>query len=62
MFGGAPQRMDHGKLVPRALKRGEYLYDGEKAGYRVEGHPFLSDLPERDRRSVIEYLKTLSSK
>jgi hypothetical protein len=46
----------------RPLKRGEYLYDGEKAGYRVEGHPFLSDLPAPDRRAVIEYLKTLSSK
>jgi hypothetical protein len=62
MVAGAPQRAEHGKLVPRPLKRGEYLYEGEKAGYRVEGHPFLSDLPERDRRAVIEYLKTLSSK
>jgi hypothetical protein len=50
------------KGAPRALKRGEYLYDGNKAGYHVDGHTFLSDLPERDRRAVIEYLKTLSSK
>lgn len=40
---------------------GKYVYDGNKAGYRVEGHPFLSELPAGDRRAVIEYLKTLSS-
>ena len=43
----------------RPAKRGEYVYEGDKPGYRVEGHPFLSSLPERDRRAVIEYLKTL---
>ena len=36
-----------------------YLYDGEQPGYRVEGHEFLSNLPADDRRSVLEYLKTL---
>lgn len=51
-----------GKAPPRASKRGEYLYDGTKPGYGVEGHPFLSDLPDHDRLAVIEYLKTLSSK
>lgn len=51
-----------GKVARRALKRGEYLYEGNELGYGVEGHPFLSDLPLRDRRAVIEYLKTLTSK
>lgn len=45
--------------APRALKAGEYAYDGDKVGYRVEGHPFLSHLPPADRKAVIEYLKTL---
>ncbi|HEY8039986.1 MAG TPA: hypothetical protein VIF15_09345 [Polyangiaceae bacterium] len=36
-----------------------YVYDGSKAGYGVEGHRFLCDLPESDRRAVLEYLKTL---
>lgn len=46
----------------RALKKSEYVYDGDKAGFRVQGHRFLSDLTPADRRAVIEYLKTLSSK
>jgi len=46
----------------RALKKSEYLYDGDKPGFRVQGHSFLSDLPPADRKAVIEYLKTLSSK
>lgn len=46
----------------RALKKGEYLYDGSIPGYATGGHPFLSQLPAADRRAVIEYLKTLSSK
>ena len=46
----------------RALKRGEYLYEGDQPGLRVEGHKFLSDLPAPDRRAVIEYLKTLSTR
>lgn len=62
MVNGAPHHAERGKSVPRALKSGEYLYDGDKAGYRVEGHRFLSDLPEPERRGVIEYLKTLSSR
>jgi hypothetical protein len=36
-----------------------YRYDGEQPGYRVDGHPFLADLPDADRRAVLEYLKTL---
>jgi hypothetical protein len=43
----------------RALKRSEYLYEGDKPGFKVEGHTFLSDLPPPDRRAVIEYLKKL---
>jgi hypothetical protein len=46
----------------RALRPGEYLYEGEREGFSVEGHPFLSKLPAPDRRAVIEYLKTLSSR
>lgn len=46
----------------RPLKRSEYLYDGDKPGFRVEGHTYLSDLPSPDRRAVIEYLKTLSTR
>jgi mono/diheme cytochrome c family protein len=41
------------------LKPGEYLYDGTRPGFHVEGHTFLSALPADDRRAVIEYLKTL---
>ncbi len=44
---------------PRPLRAGEYLYDGEKPGFGVQGHPFLSALDREDRRAVIEYLKTL---
>ncbi|MDB4940955.1 MAG: hypothetical protein JWP97_489 [Labilithrix sp.] len=47
---------------PRALRKGEYLYRGDLPGYLVDGHPFLSNLTEPDRRAVIEYLKTLSSR
>jgi mono/diheme cytochrome c family protein len=43
----------------RALKPGEYLYDGNRAGLGVEGHPFLANLSPDDRKAVIEYLKTL---
>jgi hypothetical protein len=43
----------------RAPKPGEYVYDGEKLGYHVDGHPFLADLPADDRKAVMEYLKTL---
>ena len=46
----------------RPLKRSEYLYEGDKPGFRVEGHTFLSDLAAPDRRAVIEYLKTLSTR
>ena len=46
----------------RPLQKSEYLYEGEKAGLHVEGHPFLSDLAPPDRKAVIEYLKTLSSR
>jgi hypothetical protein len=57
--GDAIYRVEGGKRVARPLKPGEYLYDGRKAGFKVEGHPFLAELPEGDRRAVIEYLKTL---
>ena len=46
----------------RALKRSEYLYEGDKPGFKVDGHTFLSDLPAPERKAVIEYLKTLSSR
>ncbi len=36
-----------------------YLYDGTQPGYHVDGHRFLADLPDADRRAVLEYLKTL---
>jgi hypothetical protein len=45
--------------APRALRTGEYLYDGDKPGYGVGGHPFLSRLSDGDRHAVVEYLKTL---
>ena len=41
------------------LASGEYLYDASTPGLGVEGHPFLSDLAQRDRDAVLEYLKTL---
>jgi hypothetical protein len=44
---------------PSALGTGQYLYDGDAPGYSVTGHRFLCDLPEDDRRSVVEFLKTL---
>lgn len=43
----------------RALKPGEYLYDGDQPGFGTQGHPFLSGLDKDDRRAVMEYLKTL---
>lgn len=45
--------------APRALRPGEYLYDGNAPGLGVGGHPFLAELAADDRRAVIEYLKTL---
>lgn len=47
------------EAAERALKPGEYLYDGAQPGLGVEGHVFLSALPPDDRHAVIEYLKTL---
>ena len=44
---------------PGELTGRGYFYDGTQAGYHVEGHPFLADLPDADRRAVLEYLKTL---
>ena len=38
---------------------GEYLYDGTQPGFGVQGHPFLSNAPEEERRAILEYLKTL---
>lgn len=61
LVDGSPYHVVQGKLVPRPLQRGEYLYDGQKPGYRPDGHSFLADLPPSDRAAVIEYLKTLSS-
>ncbi|AKV01896.1 hypothetical protein AKJ09_08559 [Labilithrix luteola] len=58
---GAPYHVVQGRLALRPLQRGEYLYDGQKPGYRPDGHAFLADLPPADRTAVIEYLKTLSS-
>ncbi|MBX3261303.1 MAG: hypothetical protein KF782_16580 [Labilithrix sp.] len=45
--------------TPRALRPGEYLYDGDLPGLGTQGHPFLSELDADDRRAAIEYLKTL---
>jgi mono/diheme cytochrome c family protein len=36
-----------------------YVYDGTPLGYHVDGHRFLAELPDGDRRAVLEYLKTL---
>jgi hypothetical protein len=36
-----------------------YAYDAAAPGQGVEGHRFLCDLPDGDRRAVVEYLKTL---
>jgi hypothetical protein len=44
---------------PPTLGPGEYFYDADAAGYSVQGHPFLCDLPADDRRAVLEHLKTL---
>jgi hypothetical protein len=38
---------------------GEYLFDSARPGFGVGGHTFLADLPDGDRRAVLEYLKTL---
>jgi hypothetical protein len=45
--------------APRPLRAGEYTYDGNAPGLRVDGHPFLARLGQDERRAVIEYLKTL---
>ncbi len=41
------------------LGDGDYLLDAAAPGFRVGGHPFLSDLGAEEARAVIEYLKTL---
>ncbi|HJL18458.1 MAG TPA: hypothetical protein RMH99_22530 [Sandaracinaceae bacterium LLY-WYZ-13_1] len=38
---------------------GEYLYDGTRPGYGVQGHPFLGAAPEGERRAILAYLRTL---
>ena len=38
----------------RPLHRGEYFCDGNKPGYHVTGHTFLSDLPDKERRAVLK--------
>ena len=38
---------------------GEYLYDGTRPGYGVQGHPFLADAPEPEREAILAYLRTL---
>jgi hypothetical protein len=43
----------------RPLAAGEYVWDASAPGCGVGGHPFLSDLPEADRRAVLEYAKLL---
>jgi hypothetical protein len=43
----------------RAPRAGEYVYDGSAPGLGIAGHSFLANLPPRERRAVIEYLKTL---
>jgi hypothetical protein len=43
----------------RSLRPGEYLYEGDRPGFGVQGHPFLSGLEKDERRAVIEYLKTI---
>jgi mono/diheme cytochrome c family protein len=41
-----------------SLGPGDYVQDGTVEGFRVSGHPFLSDLGA-ESKAVIEYLKTL---
>ena len=43
----------------KATAPGQYTYDAGAPGYGVEGHPFLSDRPEPERKAILEYLKTL---
>jgi mono/diheme cytochrome c family protein len=59
-----PYDLVHVGLPWRDAQPGEhpargYVYDGTQPGYLVDGHPFLANLPESDRRAVLEYLKTL---
>jgi hypothetical protein len=47
------------KAAGSASGSGDYAYDADRPGFGVAGHPFLSDLGDRDAGDVIEYLKTL---
>jgi mono/diheme cytochrome c family protein len=61
----APYDLEQLGLHWKRLGNGEpppatgYVYDGGAPGYGVLGHRFLCDLPQDDRRAVLEYLKTL---
>ncbi len=46
-------------LVPLVLGPSEYVYDASRPGFDAGGHEFLSRLVDSERRSIIEYLKTL---
>jgi hypothetical protein len=44
--------------VQRADERREY-FDTRKKGKSAEGHLFVNELTEDEKRAVLEYLKTL---
>ncbi len=51
-----------GTVVPRAGKRAsprQFPFDTSAPGNRNAGHEFGSELPEADKKSLLEYLKTL---
>lgn len=66
MDPNAPYDLDrvgvHYEATTRSTRAGEIAFDATKPGFSVDGHAFLSDLPTGDRRAVIEYLKTLTSR
>ena len=48
-----------GSILPRRRPRGTAVYNTKLPGYGNYGHKFGDNLTERERKAVIEYLKTL---
>ena len=58
---GAADEYDHGRLgwKYRAGEGGKHAYDTTRPGYGNGGHTYGDHLTDQQRRSVVEYLKTL---
>jgi hypothetical protein len=52
-------KLDHGQASEPTLNARVKIYDTTLLGYGNGGHTFAVDLPDDDKRALLEYLKTL---